>query len=322
MAGSRLFSIFPVCFLVLLLKAQSIPITLVQSGVAKGAVCLDGSPPAYHFDKGFGAGINNWLVHIEGGAWCKDTATCLSRKNTERGSSSKMKKDMGFSGILSGKKNSNPDFYDWNRIKIRYCDGSSFTGDVEAVSPSTGLYLRGARVWRAIIDDLLAKGMNKAQMAILSGCSAGGLSAILHCDNFKDLLPATTKVKCISDAGFFLNAKDISGGQTIQNFFSQVAATHGSTKNLPASCTARTTPAELCFFPQYVAQTMRTPLFILNSAYDSWQLKNILAPSSADSGNKWSNCKLDLKKCSAPQLQTVQGYCLNFQSLSLSHSNA
>ena len=29
------------------------------------AVCLDGSPPAYHFDKGFGKGINNWIVHIE-----------------------------------------------------------------------------------------------------------------------------------------------------------------------------------------------------------------------------------------------------------------
>lgn len=28
-------------------------------------VCLDGSPPAYHFDKGFGAGVNNWLIHIE-----------------------------------------------------------------------------------------------------------------------------------------------------------------------------------------------------------------------------------------------------------------
>lgn len=28
-------------------------------------VCLDGSPPAYHMDKGFGTGINNWLVHIE-----------------------------------------------------------------------------------------------------------------------------------------------------------------------------------------------------------------------------------------------------------------
>jgi hypothetical protein len=26
---------------------------------------LDGSPPAYHWDKGVGAGINNWLVHVE-----------------------------------------------------------------------------------------------------------------------------------------------------------------------------------------------------------------------------------------------------------------
>ena len=84
-----------VCLLVLL-KAESHPValTLVQNAVAKGAgtkvsfsllkclyllsfifalfinltcyaVCLDGSAPAYHFDKGFGAGINNWLVHIE-----------------------------------------------------------------------------------------------------------------------------------------------------------------------------------------------------------------------------------------------------------------
>ncbi|KAK9185852.1 hypothetical protein WN943_026211 [Citrus x changshan-huyou] len=55
-----------VCAL-MLLKAQgfSVPITYVENGVAEGAVCLDGSPPAYHFDKGFGAGINNWLVFVE-----------------------------------------------------------------------------------------------------------------------------------------------------------------------------------------------------------------------------------------------------------------
>jgi hypothetical protein len=29
------------------------------------AVCLDGSPPAYHLDKGFGTGINSWLVQFE-----------------------------------------------------------------------------------------------------------------------------------------------------------------------------------------------------------------------------------------------------------------
>lgn len=42
--------------------------------------------------------------------------------------------------------------------------------------------------------------------ALLSGCSAGGLASILHCDEFKDLFPSTTKVKCLSDAGLFLDA--------------------------------------------------------------------------------------------------------------------
>lgn len=42
--------------------------------------------------------------------------------------------------------------------------------------------------------------------ALLSGCSAGGLASILHCDEFRDLFPSATKVKCLSDAGMFLDA--------------------------------------------------------------------------------------------------------------------
>lgn len=42
--------------------------------------------------------------------------------------------------------------------------------------------------------------------ALLSGCSAGGLASILHCDEFRDLFPTSTTVKCMSDAGMFLDA--------------------------------------------------------------------------------------------------------------------
>lgn len=42
--------------------------------------------------------------------------------------------------------------------------------------------------------------------AFLTGCSAGGLATIIHCDEFRSLFPMTTKVKCLSDAGFFLDA--------------------------------------------------------------------------------------------------------------------
>ncbi|XLR53338.1 hypothetical protein S83_004010, partial [Arachis hypogaea] len=27
-----------------------------------------------------------------------------------------------------------PDFYNWNRVNVRYCDGSSFSGDKEEVN--------------------------------------------------------------------------------------------------------------------------------------------------------------------------------------------
>lgn len=46
--------------------------------------------------------------------------------------------------------------------------------------------------------------------ALLSGCSAGGLASILHCDEFRELLPRNTKVKCLGDAGLFLDAYGLS----------------------------------------------------------------------------------------------------------------
>ncbi|GAB2285894.1 hypothetical protein Dimus_020329 [Dionaea muscipula] len=43
-------------------------------------------------------------------------------------------------------------------------------------------------------------------LALLSGCSAGGLASILHCDEFRNLFPRSTKVKCLADARIFLDA--------------------------------------------------------------------------------------------------------------------
>lgn len=297
-----------VCALVFLtVDGDFVDITYVASAVAKGAVCLDGSPPAYHLARGFGSGVNSWLVHFEGGGWCSNVTTCLQRKRTRLGSSKQMAKQIAFSGILSNTPDYNPDFYNWNKVKVRYCDGSSFTGDVEKVDPATKLHYRGARVWQAVVDDLLAKGMNSANNALISGCSAGGLTSILHCDRFRDLFPVDTKVKCLSDAGFFINEKDIAGVEYIAAFFNGVATTHGSAKNLPSACTSRLSPG-MCFFPQNEVKQIQTPLFILNAAYDSWQVRNILVPGFADPHGKWHSCKHDIDQCPASQLQILQGF--------------
>ncbi|KAM1442539.1 hypothetical protein ACFXTO_010514 [Malus domestica] len=280
-------------------------LTLVEGAAAKGAVCLDGTVPAYHLHRGYGSGVNSWLIKFQGGAWCNDTRSCSDRKLTPFGSSTRMETKMPFSGILSNQSEQNPEFFNWNRVLLRYCDGASFSGDSE--NKKEHLQYRGQRIWLSAMEDLMSKGMCDANQALLLGCSSGGLSSILHCDEFRGLFPTTTKVKCLSDGGFFIDAVDISGGHTLRNIYTGVVSLQGVRENLPRFCTSHLDPTS-CFFPENLIANITTPLFILNSAYDSWQIYNSLAPPSADPHGEWNSCRLNLASCSASQMQILQGF--------------
>ncbi|KAK4378778.1 hypothetical protein RND71_000640 [Anisodus tanguticus] len=240
----------------------------------------------------------------QGGGWCNSVRSCVYRKKTRRGSSNYMEKQIPFTGILSNKAEENPDFYNWNRVKVRYCDGASFTGDSE--DKAAGLQFRGKRIYQAAMDELMAKGMRYAKQALLSGCSAGGLASIMHCDDFSNLLPHT-KVKCLSDAGLFMDVIDVSGGRSIRNFFGGVVKLQGLQKTLPRTCTNHL-DATSCFFPQNLIGNIRTPLFLLNAAYDSWQLQESLAPHTADPHGLWHDCTLNNERCSPSQIRFLQGF--------------
>ncbi|KAG2715895.1 hypothetical protein I3760_03G100100 [Carya illinoinensis] len=169
-----------------------VPMTVVRNAFALGAFCLDGSLPAYHLHKGFGAGTNNWLLQFEGGGWCNDLASCFERANTHRGSTSLMTKFEVFFGILNNNASFNPGI--------------------------------GQKIWEAIIHDLLPKGLVRTRMALLSGCSAGGLASFLHCQNFTNYLPENASVKCLSDPGFFLDKRDISLNYTMRSFYKNLVS--------------------------------------------------------------------------------------------------
>ncbi|CAI0546643.1 unnamed protein product [Linum tenue] len=271
------------------------------------AVCLDGSLPAYHLHRGSGAGATNWLLQFEGGGWCNDVESCLIRAGTRRGSTTLMNKQEVFSGILSNNASFNPDFYNWNRVKLRYCDGASFTGDSHFRNKSSVLYFRGQRIWDAIITHLLPRGLAHARKALLSGCSAGGLSVFHHCDDFSRKLPNAT-VKCLSDAGFFLDAKDIASNFTMRSLYEDLVTLQGVEKNLNEDCKASLANPKLCFFPQYVLRYITTPFFLLNSAYDVYQINHILVPPSADIQGLWKSCKTQLSECNTAQINLLQGF--------------
>ncbi|KAM6541344.1 hypothetical protein CsatB_005791 [Cannabis sativa] len=282
-----------------------VPLTLISSAASTGAVCLDGTLPGYHIHPGSGSGANSWLIQLEGGGWCNTIRSCVYRKTTRRGSSKFMEKQLPFTGILSNKPEENPDFFNWNRVKLRYCDGASFSGDSK--NEASQLNFRGQRIWLAAIQELFSKGMKNAQQTLLSGCSAGGLASILHCDEFRSFFPKTTKVKCLSDAGFFLDATDVSGGHTMRNLYKGVVSLQGIQKNLSGSCTNHLDPTS-CFFPQNLVANIQTPMFLLNAAYDAWQLQASLAPPSADPSGSWNECKLNHAHCNASQIQFLQDF--------------
>ncbi|ONK67760.1 uncharacterized protein A4U43_C05F3490 [Asparagus officinalis] len=215
---------------------------------------------------------------------------------------------VAFTGILSQVSSENPDFYNWNRVKIRYCDGASFSGDTE-VQAKNGrkLFFRGQRIWEVIMGELLSEGLGKAKQAFLTGCSAGGLATFIHCDSFRALMPKDAVVKCLSDAGFFLDEKDVSGKRTMQSFFNEVIALQNVGKNLPTDCTKKMEPSQ-CVFPRELIKRIKTPFFILNPAYDFWQIQHILVPEASDTKRHWLRCKQNIHSCDSNQIEILQGF--------------
>lgn len=71
-------------------------------------------------------------------------------------------------GILDSDQQLNPDFYNWNKVYVRYCDGTSFSGDVEGqAQDGSTLSIRGLRIYEAVIDELMEKGLTNATQEAL-----------------------------------------------------------------------------------------------------------------------------------------------------------
>ncbi|CAN1236450.1 Pectin acetylesterase 3 [Linum grandiflorum] len=289
-------------------KPLMVPLTLIQGADSKGAVCLDGTLPGYHIHRGSGIGANSWLIQLEGGGWCNSVRNCIYRKTTRRGSSKYMEKVIPFTGILSEKAEENPDFFNWNRIKLRYCDGASFNGDSQnEVALISLLYFRGQRIWSVAMETLMSLGMKSADQALLSGCSAGGLASILHCDEFSAMFTQSTRVKCLSDAGMFLNAHQPSGShfcnallQPFEWLLSFCPESNMDSINI--------VNLSQCFFPQNLVDSIQTPMFLLNAAYDAWQIQASLAPPSADPNGLWDGCKKNHAQCNSTQINFFQDF--------------
>ena len=104
----------------------------------------------------------------------------------------------------------NPVTGGWALAHLYYCDGGSFSGDrSEPIDAGNGtlLYFRGSRILHEVMTALLAQhGLDHASEVVVTGGSAGGLSAYLHANYIRSRVPSAASVVVMPLSGFFLDS--------------------------------------------------------------------------------------------------------------------
>jgi hypothetical protein len=278
--------------LVAVVYCQQLNLVLLSDSLKDGAACLDGSAPAYYYRPGTGTGVNKWLLFHEGGGWCTSLNDCLGRSKTTLGSSKTYPATANEnSGYFSTSATVNPLMYNWNVVYFKYCDGASFSGNNDTVTPVNGtpLYWRGYRNLLAYLKDLNTKRLQAGTDFVISGCSAGGLATYLHVDWWKQQVPATATVRGMPDSGYFLDYDStgrVKYATDMRWVFTQQNCTSGVNQDCIAAHQAGG-DTYLCFFAEHTTPYIKTPIFPLQSRYDSWQVGNILGTNETAAVNTY-----------------------------------
>mmetsp|Transcript_65854 Transcript_65854/g.157387 ORF Transcript_65854/g.157387 Transcript_65854/m.157387 type:complete len:546 (-) Transcript_65854:54-1691(-) len=288
------------------------------------ARCLDGSMAGIYWRQG---DTKQFVVYFEGGGWCyapdcynattdATLQNCRSRSKTYLGSSQRWPSRARQSwerGYLSEDCQENPVFCGWTVIYLPYCDGAGFVGDAEV----GGLHFRGKAIVEAAISKAMDMGMRLAQKVVLTGGSAGA-TAVLHlADQIRDQLAlgAGGEVLALPDAGFFLDVPDVSGKLCWQNQMRSVYELANACPNLHKGCRARYPhdPCK-CIYPEYYADLIETPTFVVQSLYDTSEMWYTLVlkccpPDLCGKKPRWPTCgKADMKRFNAMRDQHIHAW--------------
>ena len=113
------------------------------------------------------------------------------------------------------------------------------------------------------------RGLATAAEVVVSGCSAGGLAAFLHCEHFAERIHAeglaTAKVVCMPDSGLF---RDFQGCTTpgvcraphYHDRLVWVFDWMNATSGVNDACIAAETPTSNCMFAEHTMKYLKTPV--------------------------------------------------------------
>ena len=162
------------------------------------AKCLDGSPSGFYFQEAAEtADRSKFMIVLEGGGMCTHESDCSARAKTDLGSSTKWKKTFNWDAwslTTSDKRNR---FRGWNKVWVKYCDGSIWSGarTTNLSNDTFGLWFAGHHTVAATLEKLSAMTtLNSSSFIAFAGGSAGGLGVFINVHYVQERLPHATVV--------------------------------------------------------------------------------------------------------------------------------
>ena len=227
----------------------------------------------------------------------------------------------GGMGYLNYQKENNPLLYNWNIVMVIYCDGGSFASDNETVVDGERLQFRGKNIREAVIQEVFKKhNLANASDIVISGCSAGGLAVLMGVDQItKSIKERNTlvNIKALVDSGFFAeyssgfteydNTKTADKMKKMGIFdpvnpaskaldyayaLKYVFAMMNMKDGINPECIKNNEEngGDKCMFGETLGKYVQTPMFILQSKYDSWQIQHVAGrKDDKETMNKFGN---------------------------------
>jgi hypothetical protein len=250
--------------------------------------CLDGTLGAYYLRPPLNpvsTPMSTFVIYNEGGGWCASDANCYDRSLTSLGSSTTYPNTIADSAWpYEGAALFNSTYFVNATIAYaKYCDGGSWASfnNTPTFYNNTRLYYLGRPMLDALFADLMPRGLATAQAVLYTGCSAGGLTTYTHIDYLASLLSPSTVLLGLADAMFAFHVPAYPGPGYItylEGMFNHTFFDMNATASVNQACLAHY--GELhgneCFYGGQVAPFVQTPMFVLNSKYDTWQEKSIM----------------------------------------------
>jgi len=205
--------------------------------------------------------------------------------------------------------------------------GASFSGNREDYLEVNNkkLYFRGRKILIAALETLKEQfHLNLAKNFVLNGCSAGGLATYINTDFVHNWLDQNAESKVnfgsIPISGYFLLHNSIENDPVYPNQIKTIFNLSNSITSVNQECVKSFSEKNeewKCFFAENNYPYIKSRIFVLNSALDSWQTGCIyLATNSGCQSVKqdyWKNCDGNLESCNKDQINFLNNYLNDFK---------